>query len=922
MTENVEGSEIVDVDDHPATQNLKELLASGQISQETYDNLSFKFKKLHQAFTQSCSTEQILLRRTRELNKELKSQKLTIQNSAAQQQEHRQSLTLLRQLVTNLQAELDNTQQQTDSTQSNTVLKRNEAEKLQRKVEMATEDQKIKLEPQKRQILTENQDLERAISEKRKTIEQLQQYNNEMLQKIAEAEEKIAEYEKKKKVENQKMIESNTNTSKLKQKSNAAETQHNTLLSEEKTVNQQLQGLEQQYQTLSMQVHDCETDYSHISNDIDGMLTASSDLRHRASELESKCDEQKQIKLVRENEKKRVLKQIDEKAFEAAGLLQKSESIGKDIQKKEKESQKLEEAIAKLMMEKKALESQLLMMKNDRAAEIDTAKKLNAQLTRTMAEKEKALQALMATENLNAEMLEQIKIALTETNRKQAIHDQLAQKELDFIQQMSEASLIRDRKAREMAAMKKKTVDARQLAKERNLDYLDLVRKQEMLMVTIQDTSRLYEQVKLERNRHVNTIQTSRQLIVELKEKIRILESETEVLRKEFEITDAQVRVQAQELNQAYTRRDTTKSELKKAELKYQDLESQIDFQANETDRLNLVLRNIEDQISAQQGRYADHSEDCARRQRMLIDNQDKLCILTEQFNKHEEIMKNGEIELKNRDERIRFLNMELKDFKRQIDIMNRKIPQLKAYEKEIAELRRQIDIEQADVDKITKKLEVPSEQERKRSYCGKDFTLKELEDKVSRYEQRINSKEQQLWEKKILLREIQDKIKEIEKEVENYGLRNQNLIAKSGQLRLNSLAMRRKQKAAESELSVYQAMKGALQEQKQEVKQEIDEAMRRSARGEAFDEKAQKMVTMHERDIMSASTRLRNKQFAAYDDDDDEEYVRPGREHYDAYPTKDGLSRPYGAFPVFQPGQPSANLRYFKNETERPIQL
>ena len=73
----------------------------------------------------------------------------------------------------------------------------------------------------------------------------------------------------------------------------------------------------------------------------------------------------------------------------------------------------------------------------------------------------------------------------------------------------------------------------------------------------------------------------------------------------------------------------------------------------------------------------------------------------------------------------------------------------------------------------------------------------------------------------------------------------------------------------------------------------------------------------MHERDLMNAET-MRNKQF----DSDDEEEVRPGREHYDAYPTKDGLSRPYGAFPVFQPAKPSPNLRHYRTETDRPIQL
>ena len=66
----------------------------------------------------------------------------------------------------------------------------------------------------------------------------------------------------------------------------------------------------------------------------------------------------------------------------------------------------------------------------------------------------------------------------------------------------------------------------------------------------------------------------------------------------------------------------------------------------------------------------------------------------------------------------------------------------------------------------------------------------------------------------------------------------------------------------------------------------------------------------------------VRNKQFESLDDDEEEEVKRPGREHYDAYPTKDGLSRPYGAFPVFQPAKPSANLRHYRTETERPIQL
>ena len=83
-------------------------------------------------------------------------------------------------------------------------------------------------------------------------------------------------------------------------------------------------------------------------------------------------------------------------------------------------------------------------------------------------------------------------------------------KEAEINKRYLEASLIRDRKAREMALNKKKTFNNRIIAREGNMYYVDLAWKQKMIIATKNDTSRLYEQVKLERNRHINTVQISR----------------------------------------------------------------------------------------------------------------------------------------------------------------------------------------------------------------------------------------------------------------------------------------------------------------------------------------------------------------------------------------------------------------------------
>jgi predicted nucleic acid-binding Zn-ribbon protein len=85
-----------------------------------------KFKQLHEAFAQSCATEDILYKKTRELSKELKTQNQTIEHPSNEQQEHRTTLTSIRQNVTNLQNEVDSKTDQIKTTKSNTIQKERE----------------------------------------------------------------------------------------------------------------------------------------------------------------------------------------------------------------------------------------------------------------------------------------------------------------------------------------------------------------------------------------------------------------------------------------------------------------------------------------------------------------------------------------------------------------------------------------------------------------------------------------------------------------------------------------------------------------------------------------------------------------------------------------------------------------------------
>jgi chromosome segregation ATPase len=292
--------------------------------------------------------------------------------------------------------------------------------------------------------------------------------------------------------------------------------------------------------------------------------------------------------------------------------------------------------------------------------------------------------------------------------------------------------------------------------------------------------------------------------------------------------------------------------------------------------------------------------------------------MIYEQFNRHEEIMRKGEMALRDREEELKLLNLQVRDFARRIELMQRKIPQLRSYDEESKALRKQLAREQREVDNVARRLEVPDKKVRIRQYVGHDFTLQELETKVARYEQRINDKEQQLWERQILLKELEEKIGALDTESVRDGEAAHETLKRGGEMRAEAMTNHRKRLAALSEMAIYQAQKEELLERKEGVKKAVVEGRARTARGLPFDDHAARMLRLHEYDLVRAE-RARTAQL---DEDEDDGIVRAGRVKFDAYPTADGLSRPYGAFPVFQPAPPPGYIRHYRPEGPRAIEI
>lgn len=903
-----------DISDHPGMQCLKQLYVEAKISKDLYSRLTFKLEKLNSSFVLSCKCEQVLHRKAHDLNRELKEQKLSITNSVSIQAEHRTQINLMRQAVTNLDSELDNVMEQIQTTMKNTGIKTKELEKLQDKLENAKENNE--LESSKMILLREIKDIEESVKNLRLQKENLISHNVEQQQRYEELKQNMLKVEGLKKAANQQMVEIASNPGKIRQMIANTDLTYRAILSEEKQTNEDIINLDEKYRKLLSQVEETQKELKSVDNSLESVLKEITDNKYKQADLKHRIQQQKEAKTNLAIELNYVDKLIQEEEFEQSKIRDKIESLEKNIRYINEEGNRFLEEIAKIKKDIVTLNRQLKKAKEEQDQEMEYKKKHEKELDIVNENIEKIVLQILANERDNKELAKQIQELMSEVDKRRLTLDQLREKEREMNVEVNSASLIRDRKAREYALMKKKTLDIKNHAHEKHLNFLDLARKAEEIYKRSEDFSLLYETVKIDRNKHVSAIQSASQLIVELKDKIRTINAEGDVLAREYNSISHSVELQKNQINEHYKIRDSLKEALEKAELEYQKYEDQIDIQMSETIRMNKILENLENQIISSQKRYMIHSEDCMDRRRLLIDKQDALCLLHEQFNRNAEILRQGEQALKERDEEIRIITTKLKDFERTIEIYNRKIPECKKLDEKIDNLKEQIKREEKDCEELVVKLEIPDENGRKRNYCGKDFSEKELNQKIASYEERISNKKKEIWEAQILYRELKEKNDKLD-ETKAPDSKSQKSIKKSGKLRAHAMDLNRKKKAAISELAVMQATQMDLMERTEQVKEEIADSSRRAKNGEAFDDYSAKVIRMHERDINSA----RRHKKSQFDEEEDEDRP-PGRQKFEAYPTSDGLSRPYGGFPVFQPQKKAPNLRHYKRELEREVKI
>lgn len=437
----------------------------------------------------------------------------------------------------------------------------------------------------------------------------------------------------------------------------------------------------------------------------------------------------------------------------------------------------------------------------------------------------------------------------------------------------------------------------------------------------------MYEVVKNERNKYMQQIQKSSQHLSEMKEKLKILQNEVEILRMESAFKDKQLQKVKAEAQKLEVTHDILQNDKTRITAKGAALNEQVEQYVIEIDKLNSIINSIEKEMVILRRKYEQAVETRNFTGIQLIDRNDELCILWEKSNIQEKLLKKGEDAMLTKAEELRSLKIDLKEVKRQLHVVQKKIPEVPKLIDEVMRLREQVGSVRKRTDELSLELENPKSLLRKwRALGGQDLDLQTLRMKTQDLEERLNDKKESLLEKELILEEVSALSDKLRQQAVDGRQGTMELSQKVNVFQSRIKDVTRKMMATVSELSMYQATAHKLQTERDEACERMMTARENIGQGlpptETANAEFQKMLQTEQQkelDKQAATQRrqeeeIMNSNFTRTTAEPRVNAYIPEEEH--------GLPKAYGNNAPFKPSLLGSTMRHIRKPNPKPIEI
>lgn len=344
----------------------------------------------------------------------------------------------------------------------------------------------------------------------------------------------------------------------------------------------------------------------------------------------------------------------------------------------------------------------------------------------------------------------------------------------------------------------------------------------------------MYDVIKNERNKCVNQIQICTQRAAEMREKLKILGNEHEILRTNSSQKEKQLQRQRLKFVNSVSLRDSIRNEKDKQKKILEELKEIQEQQTMNISNYNNIVNYNEDESTRLRKRYEDAVKERNYRGLELIKRSEELCIICERSNAQDSIIKNGNIELQAREEELRLLKLRAQEEKRTVDLYSKKAKSEQALQNELNILREQLIDSQNNLLKLEKQMENCSDPDRIRILDGPEETAETVVKKLEQLEFKLARIEEQCLEKELVFEQVNRLTERINSKVDVSQDDTLNLAKKVNFIQSQIKDTTKKMMASVSELSISQAKALKLQEEVKTKELLLDQYYARIEKGEA----------------------------------------------------------------------------------------
>jgi chromosome segregation ATPase len=891
------------------------------------DLFKSKYSKLHEFVLQTYENERNFRKRAKELAHRLTSEKIRLEKTTKESQEDQLSIQHLADQIQEIQSEYEVAQDRDMVLQVQISELEHEKSEKERQLEEREAERHAEVEPRMQKCRDE-------IKQIQDELDMLKQQENRDQERLEDFSEKAT------------AIEAETNENKEHHK--ALDAEFKKLSSEPGRIQKQSEKFDSAVSSLAHSQDDKKNEIEEAKES----LKKNGERRQQAEEQRAK--KSRRLELMTESAKitdqscDDVKKRLDrekniysELVMKRVGLDQELDELNiecrqglADFSQSQKQFERLkrlhkkhigikdqvEETLKPLSEQKEDIDKDVTL----REEEIKRQKRL---LEDIQGEVDLFIGAYLKQESLEKEKKDEYEEICRSMEEMQKELKELRLEEQQSAADFKTLASIREKLARDASVAHRLCRETADEVAMRELEELDLKKKYQDISQKQKEFCTMYEVVKNERNKYMTQIQKSSQHLSEMKEKLKILQNEVEILRMESLFKDKQLsrtRSDAQKLDITH---DHLQQEKTKCSQRGAELNERVEQYVIEIDKLNSIINSIEREMVGLRRKYEQAVEKRNFTGTQLIDRNDELCILWEKSNIHEKLLKKGEHAMAARAEEIRALNVDLKEMQRQLQVVRGNIPEVPKLVDEVVRLRAQVSSVRKRTDELSRELENPQSSLRTwRKLGGGDLDPQTLRAKIQDLEERLNDKKESLLEKELILEEVTALSDKLRKQAVDGRQGTMELSQKVNAFQARIKDVTRKMMATVSELSMHQATAHKLTKERDDVVHRSMTARERFQNGEpptdTADAEFDKMLQTERQREVDRQAAIQRKQ---EEDIVNSNYTRTTAEpRVNAYipENEHGLPKAYGNAAPFKPTVGGTTMRHIRKPNPKPIEL